>query len=208
MFVLFALSVGCQSDFDPREPFVDCRSETLDSDGTLRLVDYNDIGWPIREEVVREGEEPVVYDTEYNLVVGRVIESVTLEGPRAERRIYDGHEHLLSIETNLDGAEIVECTLTHQGDGQLLTSVCTDGIETTYDLCDNLITRTSPEGLSSYGYTYDECRILNRQILGSDEAGPFAANEQFFNARPVSFVREQDASLWSSITTWDCPTPL
>jgi hypothetical protein len=205
---LLLLVLACADDFDARDAFADCSSEMLTSDGVLEITTFNQVGWPERREVYIGDDEPIVYETEYNLVVGSVTQSVTTEGPRAELREYDGRENLRAIETNIEGDERIECTLTYGGGDLLERSVCTDGTETLYDACGNPSSQTTPEGVASFGYTYDDCQILNRQILGTDAAGPFAFNEQFFAGRPVSNVREQADDLASSITVWDCPAPV
>ncbi|MCA9570431.1 MAG: hypothetical protein KC656_21450 [Myxococcales bacterium] len=194
---------GCK-EYVPRLALADCTSERFDSAGVLTVTTYDGFGWPIVEEVSVNGGEPEVTTTEYTRVAGRVVEALSLTDPIAHIYQYDGHEHLRYTDSNLEGDDGYECTNFHDGDIRT-TSSCTNGVETVYDACDNPVEITSPEGRVTFGYSYEDCRILNIQSLGADAGGPFAENTQYFAGRPVSRVREQDGGFFASMTSWDCP---
>lgn len=204
VLALFA-STGCQSDYNARLARAECSSETLDSEGLVTLVDYDTYGWPVRTEFQVEGEEPVVHETEYTRVAGRVVEAITYMDPIARLDQYDGNEHLTFSDTNLEGDDGYECELVYQGDGILLTSTCTNGVTTTHDLCDNVVEVRDDTGRWTYGYSYEECRVLNAQIIGTDAGGPFRENHQYFAGRRVSRVRDQGGAFSGAFTDWDCP---
>lgn len=207
MFVLPLLALqGCQSDHLARLAYSDCSAETLHSDGTVDRVTYDALGWPVQQVFDAEADEPELHETEYTRVAQRVVESITYMGRIARLDEYDGHEHLTFSDTNLEGDDGYTCELVHQGDGSvLLTSTCSNGVTTTYDLCDNPVDVRTPDGRWTFGYAYENCRILNVQMLGTDAAGPFRENRQYFAGREVSRIRDQGGDFSGSLTEWDCP---
>lgn len=205
LLMMFAMT-GCQEDLRPRLAMAECSSETIASDGTITLVDYDRFGWPIREEVRVPDAEPVVVETEYTHVAGRVATAIAYQDPFAELFEYDAFEQLEYWETNLAGVEPYACNNVYEQGDVLVSSTCENGITTIFDACRNPDEVTTPDGVESYGYTYADCTVLNGQVLGLDAIGPFAENFQHMLGRRVSHVRNREGVLSSSVTTWDCPS--
>ncbi|MCB9674504.1 MAG: hypothetical protein H6737_05265 [Alphaproteobacteria bacterium] len=202
---LATLLFACE-EYDRHATFIDCTSERIDSAGVRVVTSYGPFGWPTREETYVGDAPPVVAETEYSRVAGGVVESLTVIDNVGYSRFYDGHEHLESFTTNGTDPELdYECTLTHGNADRIVESACTNGVTTTYDDCQNPDTVDYPMGAESHGYTYNGCVVLNTQILGQSDTGPWSENAQFLFGREVSRVRESNGVLFSSITTWDCP---
>ncbi len=196
---------GC--DEEPlRLAYADCVSEELDSNGTLLRTTYDAYGWPILEERWEDGqEEPTVTTLEYTRVAGNVVEALAMTGPVAHLYQYDAHGHLTLTDSNLEGDDGYTCTHVHIKDALRESSSCTNGVDTLYDTCDNPREVSTPDGRATFGYTYQDCRILNVQSIGVDAAGPYISTTQYFRGRPVSHVREQGGAFFASVTSWDCP---
>jgi hypothetical protein len=204
---LAALS-GCAEPYIPEAALADCSSRSVNSAGIVTYADFDFKGWPIREEVQVDGADPVITETEYSRVAGRVVQSLSITptpaGDLAVTRDYDGRENLERIETNIAGDEPITCTLTYTGES-LTQSVCSDGVTTRYDDCENPDDVEFEGGVESIGYAYRGCQILSGLLLGEDSDGPYQEAFQYSQGREVSRVRERNDSLFATYTTWDCP---